>query len=492
MNRLLKIVSLASALLLVAGCSAGSQESSKAGGTALPVVLRIGTDDQPGRLGADQIEDFAGRVAEATSGTLTIEPVWQAAGVGADDWDQVVARMVVSGELDLGMIPARAWDTEGVTSLQAIHAPSLITSNEFLGQVVSSELADDLLAGLNEIGITGLALLPEGIRHIFLFGDPPPSLADLAGKVVRAPRSETTYAFFTALGANPDDLGGDDARFEQGIANGSVIGAESSYALTGTLPDGATAVGNVGLFPKVNSLVVNSAVFEGLSEEHQSALVTAAEETASWAVSTLPSETEAAAMFCRNGGRIVVDDSQTAQLTSAAKVVIDALEVDSTTAALLAEIRALAVTAQPEPDVVACAPETAPAPVAGSSEAFPDGVYRTEVTLDSLLETGIDRPTAANHAGLWTLTFASGVLTVVDINAASGSGVTDVGVYCIEGGRVELGIGINEPEPTCGDFWSAAWEIDADQLRFIDVRTGHGSDSLVAALFGDRAWTKIG
>lgn len=65
-------------------------------------------------------------------------------------------------------------------------------------------------------------------------------------------------------------------------------------------------------------------------------------------------------------------------------------------------------------------------------------------------------------------------------------------MYCIESGRVELGIGINEPEPTCGDFWSAAWEIDADQLRFIDVRSGHGSDALVAALFGERAWTKIG
>jgi len=171
MNRLLKIVSLASAMLLVAGCSAGSQETSKAGGTAPPVVLRIGTDDQPGRPGADQIEDVAARVAEATSGTLTIEPVWQAAGVGADDWDQVVARMVVSGELDLGLIPARAWDTEGVTSLQAIHAPLLITSNELLGQVVSSELADDLLAvaALENYEVSNWAKPGHECRHNLLY-----------------------------------------------------------------------------------------------------------------------------------------------------------------------------------------------------------------------------------------------------------------------------------------------------------------------------------
>ncbi|HUP14783.1 MAG TPA: TRAP transporter substrate-binding protein DctP [Acidimicrobiia bacterium] len=491
MNQLLKIVGLAMAILLVAGCSAGSQESSKAGGSPLPVVLQIGTDDPPGRPGADQIEEFARRVEEATDGTLTIEPVWQAAGTGVDDWDQVVARMVVSGDLDMAMIPARAWDTEGVTTLRALHAPLLITTNEHLHQVVTSDLVDDMLAGLSDVGIKGLALLPEGIRHLFLFGDPPPSLSDLAGKVVRAPRSETTYAFFTALGATPDDLGGDDGRYDQGVADGSIIGVESSYALAGTFPGGTTAVANVGLFPKVNSLVINARVFEGLSGEHQDALTTAARETASWAVSMLASEAEAAAEYCRNGGRIIIDDSQTGQIVSTAEVVNSTLEEDPATAGLMVEIRALAATAASDSGVAPCEAESDSDPVAVATGPFPEGVYRTEVTLESLIEAGADQPTAFNHAGLWTLTFADGVLTVEDVNAASGNGATDTGVYCIEGGRVDLGIGIDVPEPTCGDFWSAAWEVEGDELRFVDVRSGHGFETLIDALF-QRSWTKIG
>ena len=32
----------------------------------------------------------------------------------------------MTGELEMGLIPARAWDTEGVTSLRALHAPFLV------------------------------------------------------------------------------------------------------------------------------------------------------------------------------------------------------------------------------------------------------------------------------------------------------------------------------------------------------------------------------
>ena len=104
---------------------------------------------------------------------MRIEPVWNAAGdTGDDDWDQKVARMVVAGELDMGLIPTRAWDTEGVTSLRALNAPFLITSDELAAQVASSELAGTMLAGLDTVGVTGLALLPEGLRHVFSFGDP--------------------------------------------------------------------------------------------------------------------------------------------------------------------------------------------------------------------------------------------------------------------------------------------------------------------------------
>src|SRR5262245_29187544 len=78
------------------------------------VTLRVGTDDVPGRPAADQIQEFARAVAERGDGSIVVEPAWHAAGDTAN-WDQHVARLVTSGELEMGLIPSRAWDTEGVT-----------------------------------------------------------------------------------------------------------------------------------------------------------------------------------------------------------------------------------------------------------------------------------------------------------------------------------------------------------------------------------------
>jgi hypothetical protein len=61
------------------------------------------------------------------------------------DWDQRVARMVVSGDLDLGNILARAWDTEDVKSLRALTAPILTTTDELVAEVVNRDLANNLI-----------------------------------------------------------------------------------------------------------------------------------------------------------------------------------------------------------------------------------------------------------------------------------------------------------------------------------------------------------
>src|SRR5262249_5206838 len=130
------------------------------------LVLRVGTDDEPGRPAADQILAFARNVDLASHGSIRIQPAWHAAGDGPN-WDQRVARMVERNEIEMGLIPSRAWDTEGVTSLQALNTPFLITSDELLDKVVSSDVSGKLLAGLSAAKVHGLALFPEGLRHPF-------------------------------------------------------------------------------------------------------------------------------------------------------------------------------------------------------------------------------------------------------------------------------------------------------------------------------------
>ena len=253
-----------------------------------------------------------------------------------------------------------------------------------------------MLAGLEAVGITGLALLPDGLRHLFAFGDPVLSSADVEGRTIRALRSDTIYALIEALGARPDDANG-DAFFER-IASGEIVAAESSYALAqDSLPVLSTATGNLTLFPKVNSLVTSSEVFDDLSSDHREVLRSAAVGAREWAISNAVPDAHQAAGFCEYGGRVVLaTDAQIAAFEEAGQPVYAELEQDDTTKALIERIRELKADmpapATPKP----CEPEPEFArPVeadAADTAAFPGGVYRLEVTQDDLRAFGVTNP----------------------------------------------------------------------------------------------------
>jgi TRAP-type C4-dicarboxylate transport system substrate-binding protein len=320
-------------------------------------VLRIGTDDEPGRPAADQIEYFVAEVEERSAGSLQVEPEWSAAGDQTPDWDQAVAELVMSGELEMGLIPARSWDVLGVESLRSLHAPFLVTSQDLLDKVVADPLADEMLAGLEEVGITGLSIVPEGLRRVFSFGDPLLSAAQFEGITVRAPTSLTTNAAMQALGAEVDDFATPPEAFYDGVTDGTIAAAESSFAFAGTLPRATTTAGNVVLYPKANVFVVNTASFALLDDEQQQVLRDAAAATRDWAVGVNSTEDELAAEFCAAGGTIVTaTDADVASLTDGVAPVYDSLAENPDTAAMIERIRALAGALPSGGDAPSCDP----------------------------------------------------------------------------------------------------------------------------------------
>ena len=338
-------------MLAVAGCSAPTAGPPAATGETR--TLRIATDDEPGLPAAAQIEDFARRVSELSRGTVRIEPVWKAVGEDKDDWDQAVARGVVAGDFDMGLVPARAWDTEGVKAFAALHAPFLVTTNALLAKVTEPEVADGMLAGLDKLGVSGLALFPEGQRMLFSFFEPVLKPADVAGKTVRAPQSATAYDLLRALGATPDDLTGD--LFYDGMAAKTVVAAESSFAGAVSLPKATTATGNVILYPKVNSLVVNNKAQSALSEEQRKALKDAAFGTRAWVAASMLSTADEAAAFCRAGGTVVTaTEAEVEAFRVAGAPVYAKLEADPETKIRIARIRELAAAVPAPESVAAC------------------------------------------------------------------------------------------------------------------------------------------
>ena len=468
------------AVVLAAAALAGCGGGTKAGGSGAPVTLRIGTHDlQGGTPGAGHIEEYARRVAALSDGKLRIEPVWRAAGDGPD-WDQRVARLVVDGELDMGLIPSRAWDTEGVDSLRALNAPFLITTEHLLAQVLSGPLAADMLAGLDEAGVVGLALFPEGLRHPFGFDGPLLGPADYEGETIRSPTSKTAAALFAALGATAND---------EPPSPADQAGMESSYSIETR----GTATGNVSFYPKANALVVNEEVFAGLDDEQRGILRKAAVQTRDWAIETIRDDADGANAYCEQGGAVVMASAaEVAALERATASVTAELEQDPQTKRFIAEIRGLKARATaPAPPGPCGEPHTggrAAGETRGAGKATRiDGAYRAELTDDELVARGLSAEDAYNNAGLMRLTFDHGALVISEENQRW----QDChGVYSVSGSRLTIritGPGCDEePAPTRFNF-----TLDDGALRL--VATGEDAeDRFTRVWWGSEPWMKLG
>lgn len=490
------IVALAVAAGLAVSCSgtAGGKAGTAGGkaGAAGSVTLTIGTDDNPGRPGAAAVSEFARLVRVWSGGQVVVEPRWRAAGQGTDDWDQAVARLVIGGQLDLALVPARAWDTEGVTSMSPLHAPFLLTTDPLVDRVVTDrELAGKLLGGLAAKGLTGLALLPENLRRPFGFGRAPTSPRDYAGKTFRVPRSGTSYALFGALGARADDLAGD--RFGEALARGAVAGAESSFVWADSLPDAAVGVGNLTFYPKVNSLVIRSSVLDGLTRQQREAITAAARQTTEWAIRNRVSEAAGALAYCARAGTVVdAPDADVRALERAARPVYATLERDPAVKAMIERFRELKLQIPAPPKVAPCQgrrPQPSPSR-AGGGQGFPEGVYRADIPLEFLMERGVQPDWARDNAGLSTLTFRDGTWRH---NVRGLPAYTDCyGPYTVAGGRITLSF----REVLCGTpggyLFSAAWTFDGERLTFVDLAAGQqGEETLMASVFAGKPWTRI-
>ena len=131
--------------------------------------------------------------------------------------------------------------------------------------------------------MTGLAMLPESLRHPFGTEAAPLGAADYEGATIRSPHSTTSWDVLGALGAAP--------MFED---DGYTI-AESQYDQA----PGPEGTGNVTLFAKADVIVISDAARPKVSDSQLDALTEAAETTRDWAIGTFPDDAAAAADVLR-------------------------------------------------------------------------------------------------------------------------------------------------------------------------------------------------
>jgi len=247
-----------------------------------------------GRPGYTIAQRFASDVSKSTNRNVKVNVA--KAGAGEVAFDQAAIDELTEGRLwQLALIPARAWHSRGVTTLETLQLPTLVETDDQADRVAQSAFVPDMLAGLQAAGLTGFAIYPEGLRHVVTYGGIGVlTSTNLKGKRVRALSADTPSATIKALGGIPvesEDLDAD-------VNGGRIQAAETSLTLLSSGPGQPVMTANVALYYKFQVLAIRTDSYNKLDPTVQQLLRTAAASTLSQIVAERPRERDAFRAAC--------------------------------------------------------------------------------------------------------------------------------------------------------------------------------------------------
>ena len=429
------VLAVIAALAAVACSGGGGAGEDKAGGSGEPVVLRLASTN--GQLDyTPAVVEFVNRVEKLSGGNLRIEAVdeW---GDYASDAEQQVVRDVSAGEIDLGWVGTRVFDTLGVKSFQALTAPMLIDSYALEDAVIESGITDQMMQRLDTLGVVGLGVLPDGLRKPIGVTGPIFGPADWRGITFGTLRSNGQAEAIRALGATPVQVFAKER--EEGLENGTVEGFETSIwihehnpALTRLAP---YVTSNVTLWPQMDVLLANPARLEALSAEQRGWLEEAAQDAVR-STSLTDIDARALADSCGAGARFAeASDADLAALETAFAPSYAKLERHPETKAFIERIRTLKQSTPPDPefaipsDCTGAAPEQA-AGGTGTAPADLNGTYRYVLTKEDARKSGETDLSVYPNTNTWILKDGQ-FETAGDYGGFTGS-------YSVDGNRITI------------------------------------------------------
>ena len=369
-----------------AGCAGGGADDDKAGGSGEPVVLRLANTN--GQLDfTPAVEYFAKRVAELSGGEVRIEAVDEWADF-ASDAERKVVRGVAAGEVDLGWVGTRVFDTFGVKSFQALTAPMLVDSYALQNAVIESGLTEEMMEELDDLDVVGLGVLADGLRKPIGVTEPIAGPADWRGITFGTLRSHAQVEAIRALGASPAQVSG--TKREERLRNRTIEGFETSiwvYQKNPALARLAPYVtSNVTLWPQMDVLLANPARLEALTDDQREWLEESARDAEARSATLADKDAETFGNACEAGARFAEASSRDlAALEAAFRPVYAKLEQHPETKASIERIQALKESTTPEPAFSIPSSCTGKAPDhatvgTGSAPAFLNGTYRYVLT----------------------------------------------------------------------------------------------------------------
>ena len=453
------------ALALVAGCH--SSRSDKAGGQRgqAPRVLTM----------ADPVSDplelvgFVEEVARLSGGTLRIQVrTWSQGRVA---YENRLIGDVRAGKADLGVVGSRAWDSFGVDSFRALHAPFLIDSYVLEEKVVQSALVKQMLQSLAPLRLVGFGVLPAQMRRPFGTKRPLMGPADFAGLTVAVQQSRVADETMRALGARP-------VWIHSGRVDMARFGGMETRVTTidGFLYDekGDYLTTNVDLWPRPLVLFANRRAFDSLSSNQQRVLRQAAANVIPGQIALdRRADREASGNICRRRllTFVTARRDDLAALRRAVQPVYDELERDPGTRKAIATIERLKRAERAPPDTLPACPSghrQATGQATGSVTPI-DGVYEMTTTRSDAVPDFL-----AENWGKWIFVFDHG--RFADTQENKEACTWGYGTFNVTGREMAWiftdggGIAPNGAQDKAGEFFRFGWSRYRDTLTVTPVK----------------------
>ena len=257
-----KLLGAATAVAMLCGTALAAEEWR---------AWNIHHDGHPNTPAMDR---FAELVDKNTNGEIKVE-VFHGGVLGSqpDAIEQVRLGAIEIGNFNLGPIGPM------VKEANLVSLPFIFKSVPHMFRVLEGEAGDIMGAAMAEAGLTPLAWIDAGARS-FYSQKPINTPADVEGLKIRVMNNDLYTAMISALGGNPSPMAFSEV--QQALKTGVVDGAENNFP----------SFKNVGHFEVTTHyslsehliipecICVNTAKFNALSPELQTALRSAAQEAA--------------------------------------------------------------------------------------------------------------------------------------------------------------------------------------------------------------------
>lgn len=314
--------------LLAASCQAPGSATDKAGSAV--TTVRLATIDAVDNNGQSfGPRTFVQALEDVSGGRLRVEVDVDTFGNGDASDEKRLVEAIADGSVDGGWPSARAFAGAGLSGLEALEAPLVLTSYDAQRELVTSPVAQALLDRLSGTGLVGLALAVGPLRRPFASGAPLLGPADWAGQPFRSYGSPVQDATVRALGGQPRHVGLD---WQEAIRSGALRGIEMDvvqYWFNGMTTQAGHVTSDVVLWPKVHVLSVSERFWAGLGDQQRQWVADAAERARAASVEGAYDEAPATARLCALGVQFVpAGESAVAALRVAVQPVVDSLADD--------------------------------------------------------------------------------------------------------------------------------------------------------------------